>query len=190
MRMTRTGALLLILCGQPALAADIDGSPCRLVDPAELATMGFRINRAPATSVMDLHKGDVDAPVDTHSEVCTLLAGYSGDRLGLQVTVDTFAEKVSEAQLHAWTEAIMRGDRARFTESRVGNATCEVGEFELRYERSNEPEGIQHFVSCEMLQIGGVRRVNIYFQVPEDKALLPTTERVKALLDKIAGQQI
>lgn len=179
--------LLAAVC-HCALAGDIDQPPCDLVDTADLADIGFGSTRFPATDVMDLHKGQADAPVDTHTEVCTFLAGGSGDRMGLQLTVDTFAERVTEAQLNAWTALIMKDDPAYYSSTKVGDATCETGEFDLIDERTNARQGTQHFVSCDTLEPLGNRRVNLYFQAPEFKALLPTTEEVKVLLDKAASK--
>jgi hypothetical protein len=178
-------ALVAILMSHHALADDGLPPPCDLVDTADLAEMGFRIFRSPAHEAVDLEKGEADAPTATHTEICTFLAGPRGDRLGLQLTVDTFAEKVTEAQLRAWTQLIMKDDKATFRASRIGNASCETGEFALVDARTRSQRGIQHFVSCDTLEPGGFRRVNLYFQAPEDKALLPPPEQVKTLLDKI-----
>ena len=129
-----------------------------------------------------------DAPVDTHTEICTFLAGRSGDRMGLQLTIETFGERVTPAQLSAWTALIMKDDPAYFSSIRVGDANCETGEFDLIDERTDAREGTQHYVSCDALEPFGNHRVNLYFQAPEFKALLPTPEEVKALLDKATGK--
>lgn len=178
-------ALVAILMSHHAFADDGMPPPCDLVDTADLAELGFRIFRSPSHEAVDLAKGEADAPTATHTEICTFLAGPRGDRLGLQLTVDTFAEKVTEAQLKTWTQLIMKDDKATFRTSRIGNASCETGEFALVDARTRSQRGIQHFVSCDTLEPGGFRRVNLYFQAPEDKALLPPPEQVKALLDKI-----
>jgi hypothetical protein len=179
------GALVAVLMSHHALADDALPPPCDLVDMADLAEMGFRIFRSPTHEAVDLEKGEADAPTATHTEICTFLAGRRGDRLGLQLTVDTFAEKVTEAQLEAWTQLIMKDDKATFSTSKIGQANCETGEFERVDAGTRAQRGIQHFVSCDTLEPGGLRRVNLYFQAPEDKTLLPSPLQVKALLDKI-----
>ncbi len=185
---THAGALLLVLFSQAASGEDRGRPPCDFVDTSDLGEIGYRIDRMPARDILNLSKGQADAPVDTHSEMCTFLAGRSGDRMGLQLTVDTFAERVSEAQLANWTKLIMKDDKATFTASKVGDSNCETGEFELIDERTHAREGTQHFVSCDVLDPLGNRRVSLYFQAPEDKALLPSTTQVKAMLDKITGK--
>lgn len=181
-------AMMVAACCQSASAGEAGQTPCDLVDTADLAEMGFGIVRLPATDVLNLYKGQADAPVDTHTEICTFLAGRSGDRMGLQLTIETFGERVTPAQLSAWTALIMKDDPAYFSSIRVGDANCETGEFDLIDERTDVREGTQHYVSCDALEPFGNHRVNLYFQAPEFKALLPTPEEVKALLDKATGK--
>jgi hypothetical protein len=164
--------MMVLACCQAASADEAGQTPCDLVYTADLAETGFGIVRLPATDVLDLYQGEADAPVDTHTEICTFLAGHSGDRMGLQLPIETFGERVTPAQISAWTALIMNDDPAYYFATRVGDAYCEAGKFDLIDERTEAREGTQHFVSCEALEPFGNHRVNLYLLAPEFKALL------------------
>jgi hypothetical protein len=172
-------AMLALLPAAPVGLAGDEGRSCNLLGREELAAAGFAVRGKPQLQTVKLQKGEHLAPTDIRSEVCFLPVESSGDRYGIYLSIDSFAEDISPATLAAWAKTLGGDDRPG-TESTSGNISCETGSYPYTEPGAGKRIGTQSYVACDIIE--GRRRVSVNLQAPEDKPALPAVEEVRTLL--------
>jgi hypothetical protein len=177
--LASTALLAIITTGSSAWAAE--GGSCDLLTRGELTAAGFSVHGKPQLQTVALHKGEQLAPTDIRSEVCFLPVESSGDRYGIYLSIDIFAEDISAATLEAWAKSL-GDDVTPGSEMRLGDASCETGSYDYTEPLEGKRIGTQRYVACDAMR--GKRRVSLNLQAPDDKPALPSPEVVKELLDR------
>jgi hypothetical protein len=176
----RTSAPLMMVLLTAGSAAAGEGPSCDLLSRDELDAVGFRIHGKPQLQSVSLRKGEQLAPSDIRSEVCFLPVETTGDRYGVYLSVDNFAEEISVEALDAWAKSL--GSEVAGSETKLGNVTCETGSYDYTDAAEGRRIGTQRYVACDTLR--GKRRVSLNLQAPDDKPALPAADVVRELLDK------
>lgn len=170
----------------PPMAAAAGGptGACALITQAELDPFQLRIDGEPSEEGMHVPNGHDGAPSDIQSSICTILLGKKGAQF-MSVAIHNFATPVTMAQLDAWEDGAPPDKDNPYTgisKSRVGNVTCEVGQYDYKPSKAPEQAVVQYYEVCDEL-LGGQQRLVINLQVPSDKSLLPPLEKFRELLD-------
>lgn len=175
-------ALLLGIGIQTAAAEDTPGGrACELVKTTDLAEWGYGPGTRNVSWMQDLDKSEASAPVNVHSELCSMNSDDNASKGVAIVVFEAFSGDTSADNISAWLKAVAARDRKpgdKFEEVQVQEATCESGEYAVP---SAEEAQTYYYVSCDRLM--GRQRVAINVQ-QTDAAKLPTPPQVKKLLDQ------
>lgn len=177
-------SVALAMANTDALAQQ-GAKACGLITPAELATLGTRSTAKPEGTTLPVKKGEGGAPADMAMSVCA--HSGSGEWDGVNLTVISAKERVSEKQFNAWLDSDRDAGKGatQRSELKIRQSLCSTATAPPRTDKAGSTVTripAQYVASCS--RYAGERFVSLDV-VQVDKTLAPRPETVNDVLEKV-----